>query len=70
MVWFIIILLIWLILGASGFIFWWTKDNDFVVADVPITLFAMFAGPFAWAIGFFIHGLNKEKILLKKRNKE
>jgi hypothetical protein len=60
----IFLFLLWLIIGASGFIFWWTKDDDFILECIPICLFASITGIFAWLLGYIIHG---NKVIIKKR---
>lgn len=65
-----ILVLGWFALGASGFIFWWTKDYDVTVADVPKIAVISVVGIFTWAIGFFVHGpmSNNDRVLIRKRH--
>ena len=60
----------WFALGASGFIFWWTKDYDLMVTDVPSIAIISVLGVFAWVIGFFLHGpmRNNDRVLIRKRH--
>lgn len=48
--------LIWWIFGAWGFTYWVTTEWSLEWVDVPLMLFAGLLGPFAWWIGFCIHG--------------
>ena len=65
----IIIILIWWMIGMSGFIFWWTKELDM---DLNVFLFGCLVGligPITWIAGYFIHDNHgfAEKIVFKKR---
>jgi hypothetical protein len=55
-------------MGATGFIFWWTKDFDFKTENIIASVFYSIAGPTTWIMGYFIHG-NKgdSKVLIRKR---
>lgn len=62
-----IYVIIWLVLGMSGFIFWYGKENDITTVDLVVALSISTVGPLAWLIGFIIHG--KGIVIIKKRNK-
>lgn len=55
--------IIWFLLGACGFIFWWTRDYEFTSFEAPFAFCAGFTGPLAWAIGYAIHGKKRTKIV-------
>lgn len=53
----ILIGIFWFITGLSGFLFWWSKDYTTSSSFTTGTFLAGIAcGPFAWLIGWFIHG--------------
>lgn len=51
----ILALLIWLILGASGFIYWWTTEYDLETGEIPILIVVSLIGPLSWGVGYLIH---------------
>lgn len=67
----ILIVLLWGVVGTSGFIYWWTKDYDLDTGCVGLSFAASFLGPLTWLIGFIIHGEPRKpktrKVLIKKR---
>ncbi len=64
----LIIGLIWLVIGALSFIYWWTKDHDFTLGiEIVAALIAAFMGPLSFPIGWMIHGDSKTIIIFKKR---
>jgi hypothetical protein len=65
-----LVVLAWFALGAGGFVFWWTRDWDLTVAEVPLMLLVGFAGPIAWVIGWILHGdtlVSESPTVLRKR---
>lgn len=50
----------WLVLGATGFAYWWNSEfgpgNHKTVRGTQA--FASLMGPFAWGAGYLIHGRN------------
>lgn len=63
----ILIIISWLILGATGFLYWWTKDCNFTTREIPLLIFVMFLGPSNWIFGAMIHGNRNNSIILRKR---
>lgn len=61
----ILIILTWLLSGIISFIYWWTRDYDYKSSEIFTSLFAGLLGPFAFILGYTIHG--KEKALIKHR---
>lgn len=60
--------LAWWISGVAAFIFWWTKDWDLKVSDlVSALLLGLMLGPFAFIVGFLVHGGSDSKTLISKR---
>lgn len=62
--------LAWYVIGVLSFIFWWTKDYNITVFEVPLTLLIGIIGPIAFLIGWVVHGdmsYKDSKILIKKR---
>lgn len=69
---YILIGLIWYLFGAFFFIYWWTKDYDFIVGDLTLCLILSLLGPLNIIIGWLIHGdkiINSTKVLIKERKK-
>ena len=64
---FILILIIWLSIGATGFIYWWTTEHDFTTNEILLMILCGFVGPFAWVIGYSVHG--GSIVFVKKRRK-
>ena len=66
-VWFII----WLLVGAASFAYWWTKESDLTSEEIPLMLVVSIAGPFAFLIGYLVHGNhgNHETTVFIKRRK-
>ena len=60
----------WWVVGASGFVFWWTKDYNLELVDVLLGCFAGIVGPISWVFGYSIHGRShkfKSKVIIEKR---
>lgn len=51
-----LIAIAWFALGVASFIYWWTKDHDFNLSIIPVAVLAGTIGPFAWPLGWIIHG--------------
>ncbi len=46
----------WLILGAFGHIYWWTKDFDYTTNMIPFTIcVSIFLGPLSLIVGYIVH---------------
>ena len=58
---------LWWALGASGFIFWVTADDDLRVGGVIFAGVIGLLGPMTWLIGAAIHGKFSERVVFKKR---
>lgn len=61
--------LAWYFIGLSGFIFWWTKDEDLTTEELGLMLLVSFTGILSWVIGLYVHGMPsvKFKTFVKKR---
>lgn len=55
-IWLVIGLIVWYLIGIAGFIYWCTKDYEITWSDVPTMLMAGCTGPVAWFYGWQIHG--------------
>ena len=67
-----ILLALWFLSGSASFIFWWTKDQDFNVSEVPLALVCGLLGPISFILGWFMHGDKPSFIknpLVKKRGR-
>lgn len=62
----IILFIIWYVLGVISFIYWWTTEFDLCKKALGVGLFAGIIGPFAFILGWSIHG-KTNKVLMKKR---
>lgn len=60
-------LLAWWLIGATGFIYWWTDDYDLTPKVLPLVAGVGLIGPLAWVAGYAIHG--DEVVILPKRAK-
>jgi hypothetical protein len=58
-----------LLSGWSGFIFWWTKDFDLQLGDLPICIFAGVMGPLTWVVGGILHGGHSSGPVMLRRRK-
>jgi len=61
-----LLIAVWLLIGASGFIYWWIKDYDYTVNEIPLTLLCSLMGVFSFIIGYFVHSKGTHKVLLRK----
>jgi len=57
----------WYVSGVASFIFWWTRDYDLALGDAVFGLFVGAAGPFAWGIGWVVHGRSSKEIIVLRR---
>lgn len=57
----VIFIVLWLITGWAGFVYWWTKEYDYTYSDIPISILVAFMGIISWFAGRSIHGDVKEK---------
>lgn len=59
-------------IGAGGFLFWWTKDYDFGTEEIPLCIVGSLTGPLSWFLGWIIHGNSLDtdtcKILIRRRH--
>lgn len=65
-------ILLWIISGSSGFIYWWTTEFDLKASEIPMCIFSGLIGPLSWILGYFIHDKNENgtpKIIFRKRKK-
>lgn len=72
----IILIIIYLLSGFYGFIYWWTKDNDFTIIDIWFAVLLTLFGPLSFFIMWFIYNTfhifdpkKKSAILIKKKEK-
>ena len=59
--------LVWWVIGVAGFVFWWTSQFDFTVGETGFAAFVGLSGPFAWIIGYVIHGPDQASSIVVKR---
>lgn len=62
--------IIWFIIGYKSFVYWWTKDNDYVTSDIPVALIMGIFGPITFIAGWFIHGdpiFTSDRLIKRKR---
>lgn len=67
--WEMILIILWLIIGAAGFVFWWTREFDLTLEMAVFGVFASLIGPLAWVLGYFIHSGPKDDIILIRSRK-
>lgn len=63
---YIIVSLVWWIVGVASFVYWWTKNYDFRAEDSVIAILVGFFGPVAFIVGWAMDG-NSKKIIIKRR---
>lgn len=65
----LVLIALWFFVGASGFIYWWTKDYDLTLAALPLVFGTALLGPLAWIVGWTIHADHSggSQIILKRR---
>jgi hypothetical protein len=64
-----ILIVLWLVSGTSGFIYWWTKEFDFTSELLFVSVIVSILGPVSWFVGWGIHGKGSAKVYIKKRGK-
>lgn len=65
-----IVILAWLVVGASGFVYWWTNEHDFQADDIPCAIVTAALGPLTWFFGWCIHGKHEPSpVLLRRRRR-
>jgi hypothetical protein len=64
------LMVLWYVIGAIGFVFWFTKKHDYTLAmdDICVTGLAGLGGPFTWIIAWLAYGVDSEKVIIHKRN--
>jgi hypothetical protein len=69
-IFFICLALFWIGIGATGFVYYWTKDYDLTLSPLPITLLIIcsLAGIFTWVVCWIVLNDTSSIILFKKRN--
>ena len=62
----VLIVLVWWLLGMRSFIFWWDKQFDFSKKEYGLCFMVGFIGPLAFLVGWHIHGKDiKQGIIFK-----
>lgn len=64
------LIMLWLWIGASSFIYWWRKDNDLTVMEIPLIIMGALCGIITYVFGWLIHGVDTTKVLMKKKDKK
>lgn len=65
----ILVVLIWYTTGILGFIFWWTRTDEFTKKELPVMFFAGLGGLYSWGLGYLIHGIGRSAELNDKEKK-
>lgn len=61
-----LVLLAWIVLGVSGFVFWWTRQYDLTGPDLLLGLaVGCLVGPLTFVIGYGVHG--DSRVLINRR---
>lgn len=55
MVLFILLAIVWYVIGVASFIYWWTYSFDYTPGIACLSLIVGLIGPFAFPVGMFIH---------------
>lgn len=59
MIWIIGCILLWGVIGSTGFYFWWTRDYPLDSEAIWLLCVAALFGPISWILGYHIHGKRK-----------
>lgn len=64
-------ILAWYVGGMISFVYWYTRDCDIKMSDLPGVLLIGCGGPLNIIIGYLIHGTpsKNDKVLFKRRGK-
>lgn len=64
-----LIAVVWIALGLSGFLFWWTREYDFTTKDIGFAVLMSFLGPIGWLAGWDIHGKHNDepKVIIRSK---
>lgn len=65
----ILLIILWVLSGWAGFIYWWTKEFPFTTEEIIVMLLQSAAGPLAWVFGWLLMGNTSDKIIFNKRSK-
>ena len=57
----------WYAVGVSGFVFWYNRNHDIMVANLLSLIFIGWMGPLTWVVGYIVHG--KPRVLIKRRRR-
>jgi hypothetical protein len=67
---FIIGVALWTVIGAAGFAWWWTWFGDFKIGNLFASLgIGLLLGPFTWLAGMSIHGDDRRRKLGKGKSR-
>ncbi len=70
MIWIIVGMIVWYLIGICSFIYWLTGEYDLMSDDIGMVIFIGLIGPIAFIAGAVIHGnSHKPKIIMKRRGK-
>lgn len=58
---------LWYISGVASFIYWWTTDRDLETSTLWLMLLVGVCGPFAFPMGYLVHGKKMEPTILTKK---
>lgn len=61
------LIILWLLIGAVGFWYFWTKDFDLTTKDLGLLFAYSTFGPIAWIALYFIEHPPKERTIFKQR---
>ena len=56
----------WSACGSASFVYWWSKDYDVTMGDLPITLLLGALGPLVFFMGWGVHG-DHSKVIKRRR---
>ena len=48
--------IVWYLIGVASFVYWWTKDHNFTLRELPMALCCGLMGIVAFVMGWAIHG--------------
>jgi hypothetical protein len=60
-------IIFWYLSGVFSFIYWWRKEYDITLKELILVLIIGLEGPFAFIVGWAIHGAPYSKIIIHRK---
>ena len=63
----VLLIALWLIIGAAAFIFWTITERDVTVSDISMMILISLFGPIAIFMGLVVYSDNLDQIVIFKK---